>query len=63
VLALQRQVALLTCPAASDAAPPPAVSPPEVRGRDKEGAERARARASERARAVDWRCKRRSVLC
>jgi hypothetical protein len=30
VLALQRQVALLTCPAASDAAPPPAVSPPEV---------------------------------
>ncbi len=50
VLALQQQVALLTCPAASDAAPPPAVSPPEVRGRNKEGGERARARESERAR-------------
>ena len=34
VLALQQQVALQTCPAASDA-PPPAVSPPEVRGRGK----------------------------
>ena len=49
VLALQQQVALLTCPAASDA-PPPAVSPPVVRGRDKEGCESTRERESRRAR-------------
>ena len=49
VLALEQQVALLTCPAASDA-PPPAVSPPVVRGRDKEGCESTRERESRRAR-------------
>jgi hypothetical protein len=49
VLALQQQVALLTCPAASDA-PHPAVSPPVVRGRDKEGDESRRERESRRAR-------------
>jgi len=42
VLALQMQVALQTCPAAS--APPAAVSPPEVRERGKEGGERVRKR-------------------